>query len=73
MFGVSTTEVVEKTQTIPVLELLENDNSLFEGTVSPIKGEYDLVDPPLFFDVLSRFVSHSNDVSTTSFMELSIF
>ena len=66
MFGVSTIEVVEETQTILALKLLEDDGSLFEGTVSPIKGASDLVDPPLSFDVLSRFVSRSNDVSIAS-------
>ena len=73
MFGVSTIEVLEMTQTLPVPELLEDDNSLFEGIVSPIEGASDLVDPPLSFDVLSGFVSRSDDVFVTSFMDLSIF
>ena len=73
MFGVSTIEVVEETQTIPALEVLEDDGSLFEGTVSPVKGASDLVDPPISFDVLSGFVSRSDDVSIASFMDLSIF
>ena len=73
MFGVSTIEVLEGTQIIPVPELLEDDSSLFEGTVSPIEGAFDLVDPPLSFDVLSRFISRSDDVSVASFMDLSIF
>ncbi|KAL6321930.1 hypothetical protein AAG906_035834 [Vitis piasezkii] len=63
MFGVSTIEVLEGTQIIPVPELLEDDSSLFEGTVSPVEGAFDLVDPPLSFDVLSGFVSRSDDVS----------
>ncbi|KAL6342810.1 hypothetical protein AAG906_016645 [Vitis piasezkii] len=53
MFGVSTIEVLEGTQTLPVPELLEDDSSLFEGIVSPVEGASDLVDPPLSFDVLS--------------------
>ena len=73
MFGVSTTEVVEESQTIPVPELLKDDGSLFEGTVSPVEGASDLVDPHLFFDVLSGFISRSDDVSIASFMDLSIF
>ena len=73
MFGVSTIEVHEGTQIIPVPKLLEDDSSLFEGTVIPIEGASDLVDPPLSFDVLSGFVFHSNDVFITSFMDLSIF
>ena len=73
MFGMSTIEVLEGTQTIPVTELLEDDSSLFEGIVSPVEGASDLVDPPLSFDVLSGFVSSSDDVTITSFMDLSIF
>ncbi|RVW30332.1 hypothetical protein CK203_103718 [Vitis vinifera] len=34
---VSTIEIVEETQTIPVSELLEDDGSLFEATVSPVE------------------------------------
>ena len=73
MFGVSTIEVFEGTQTLPVSELPEDDSSLFEGIVSPVEGASDLVDPPLSFDVLSGFVSRSDDVSVASFMDLSIF
>ncbi|KAJ9697179.1 hypothetical protein PVL29_009102 [Vitis rotundifolia] len=73
MFGVSTIEVVEETQTVPAPEFLEDDGSLFEGTISPVEGASDLVDPPLSFDVLSGFVSRSDDVSIASFMDLSIF
>ena len=51
MFRVSTIEVVEETQTIPIPELLEGDSSLFESIVSLIDGAFDLVDPPLSFDV----------------------
>ena len=73
MFGVSTIEILERTQTIPIPELLEDDNSLFEGTISPVEGASDLVDPFLSFDVLLGFVSRSDNVSITSFMDLSIF
>ena len=52
---------------------LEDDGSLFEGTVSPIEGSSDLVDLSLSFDVLLGFVSRSDDVSIASFMDLSIF
>ena len=69
----STTKVVEETQTILVLELLEDDNSLFESIVSPVEEVSNLVDLPLSFDVLSGYVSYSNDVSIVSFMDLSIF
>ncbi|RVW75857.1 Retrovirus-related Pol polyprotein from transposon 297 [Vitis vinifera] len=73
MFGVSTIEVFEGTQTLPVPGLPEDDSSLFEGIVSPVEGASDLVDPPLSFDVSSGFVSRSDDVSVASFMDLSIF
>ena len=73
MFGVSTIEVFEGTQTLPVPGLPEDDSSLFEGIVSPVEGASDLVDPLLSFDVLSGFVSRSNYVSVASFMDLSIF
>ncbi|RVW13463.1 Transposon Ty3-G Gag-Pol polyprotein [Vitis vinifera] len=73
MFGVSTIEVFEGTQTLLIPELPEDDSSLFEGIVSPVEGASDLVDPPLSFDVSSRFVSRSDDVSVASFMDLSIF
>ena len=69
----STTKVVEETQTILVLELLEDDNSLFESIVSPVEEVSNLVDLPLSFDVLSGYVSYSNDVSIVSFMDLIIF
>ena len=73
MFRVSTIEVLEGTQIIPVPELLDDDSSLFEGTVSSVEGASDLVDLPLSFDVLLGFVSRSDDVSVASFMDLSIF
>ena len=73
MFGVSTIEVLEGTQIIPVPELLEDDSSLFEGTVNPVEEVSHFVDPPLSFDVLSGFVSRFDDVSIASFMDLSIF
>ena len=38
-----------------------------------VVGESDVVDPPLSFDVLSGFVSRSDDVLAFSFMDLSIF
>ena len=38
-----------------------------------VVGESDVVDPPLSFDVLSRFVSRSDDVLAFSSMDLSIF
>ena len=45
---------------------------MFEGPIGPIEGVSDFVDPPLSFDVLSGFVSRSDDVHDSSFMDLSI-
>ena len=46
---------------------------LFEGTIGPVEGVFGFVDPLLSFDVLSGFISCSNDVHDSSFMDLSIF
>ena len=46
---------------------------MFDGPIGPVKGVSDFVDPPLSFDVLSRYVSRSDDVHDSSFMDLSIF
>ena len=73
MFGVSTIEVLDGPQTIPISELLKDDSSLFEGIVSLVEGAFDFMDLPLSFDVLSGFVSRFDDVSIASFMDLSIF
>ncbi|RVX02224.1 hypothetical protein CK203_025304 [Vitis vinifera] len=39
----------------------------------PVEGASDFMDPPLSFDALSGFVSHSDNVHDSSFMDLSIF
>ncbi|RVW60990.1 Retrovirus-related Pol polyprotein from transposon 17.6 [Vitis vinifera] len=51
MFGVSTIEVFEGTQTLPVPELPEDDSSLFEGIVSPYS--------PVSCDSISTSAPHS--------------
>ena len=58
-----------------LLEFIEGDivDDLFDGLVGPVEGVSDFVEPPLSFDVLSGFVSRSNDVHESSFMDLSIF
>ncbi|KAL6345697.1 hypothetical protein AAG906_017434 [Vitis piasezkii] len=53
-------------------ELLEDNNSLFEGIVSPVEGASDLVDPPLSFGILSD-LSPLDAVTIASFMDLNIF
>ncbi|RVX14839.1 hypothetical protein CK203_011941 [Vitis vinifera] len=48
-------------------------DSLFDSLVGLGEGASDFVDPPLSFDVLSRFVSRHDDVYDCSFMDLGIF
>ena len=43
---------------------------MFDG---PAEGASDFVDSPLSLDVLSGFVSHSDNVHDSLFMDLSIF
>ena len=50
-----------------IVDIASSDN------LGHVVGESDAVDPPLSFDVLSRFVSRSNDVLAFSSMDLSIF
>ena len=45
----------------------------FEDTFGFIEGASDFVDPPLSFDILSGFISCSDDVYDSSSMDLSIF
>ncbi|RVW16020.1 Retrovirus-related Pol polyprotein from transposon 412 [Vitis vinifera] len=73
LFKVSAIEVVEEIQTTPDPEFTEDDivvDGLFDGPVSLVEGVSDFVEPLLSFDVLSGFVSHSNDVHDSSFMDL---
>ena len=72
----SVIEVAEEIQTAPALEFSDDViviDDLFEGTIGPVEGASDFVDPPISFDVLSGFVSCSDDVHDSSFMDLSIF
>ncbi|RVW31200.1 hypothetical protein CK203_082905 [Vitis vinifera] len=75
LFRVSTIEIAEEIQTIPAPEFMDEDivDVLFDGPVGPIEGKSEFVDPPFSFDVLSGFISRSDDVSDSSFMDLSIF
>ena len=44
------------------------------GVTSPVVVEFEHVDPPLSFDVLSGFISRSDDVLTlSSYMDMSLF
>ncbi|KAL6316950.1 hypothetical protein AAG906_024488 [Vitis piasezkii] len=76
LFGVSAIEVAEDIQTILALELMEDVTigaDEFEDTFGFIEGTSDFVDPPLSFDILSGFISRSNDVYDSVSMDLSIF
>ena len=76
LFGVSAIEVAEDIQTTPDREFTKDDivvDGLFDGPVGLVEGASEFVDSPLFFDVLSGFVSRSDNVHDSSFMDLSIF
>ena len=76
LFGVFVIELAEESLTVPALEIAEDAMvfyDLIDSYVGIVEGASDSVDPPLSFDVLSGFVSHSDIVSDVSFMDLSIF
>ena len=76
LFGVPAIEVVEEIQTVLVPDLMEDvivGDELCEDTFSFIEGASESVDLPLSFDILSRFISYSNDVYDSASMDLSIF
>ncbi|WJZ92420.1 hypothetical protein VitviT2T_011413 [Vitis vinifera] len=65
LFGVSAIEVAEEIQTTPYPEFTEDDivvDDLFDCPVGLVEGASNVVDPPLSFDVLSGFVSRSEDI-----------
>ena len=69
-------EIAEEILTAPAPEIAEDVLAVDDLSDSPIglvKGVSDFVDSPISFDVLSGFVSHHDDVSNFSFMDLSIF
>ena len=77
LFRVCVIKVAEEIPNALTLDFSNGDvivvDDLFEGLVGPIKKVSDFVDPPLSFDALSGFVSHSDNVHDSSFMDLSIF
>ncbi|KAL6316726.1 hypothetical protein AAG906_019657 [Vitis piasezkii] len=76
LFGVSVIEIAEEDQTVPAPELpafVIPTIDMYEGTVGPIEGASDSVDPPLSFDILSGFVTRFDCVSDDSVMDLSIY
>ena len=77
LFGILVIKIVEDVQLVPAPGLptaaAPNDD-VFVGVISLTMVESEYVDPPLSFDVSSRFVSRSNDVLTlSSHMDMSFF
>ena len=77
LFRVLAIEIVKDVQLVPAPGLptvIALDDDVFVGVASPTMVESEHVDPPLSFDVFSRFVSRSNDVLTlSSYMDMSFF
>ena len=69
--------MVDDVQLVPALGMLTTvppDDDVFMGATSPVVVESEHVDTPLSFDVLSGFVSRSDDVLTlSSYMDMSFF
>ena len=76
LFKVSTIKVVEEVQSVPALKLSKDVivvYDLFKGTIGPVEEASYFVDPTLSFKVLLGFISHSDNVYNSSFINLSIF
>ncbi|KAL6324861.1 hypothetical protein AAG906_018388 [Vitis piasezkii] len=76
LFEVSVIEIVDEILTATAPKSTEDAivvDDLFDGPVGLVEGASNFVDPPFLFDVLSGFVSRSDDVHDSSFMDLSIF
>ena len=76
LFKVSVIEIAEKIQTTLAPETSEDIivvDGLFDGHVDLVERASNFVDLPLSFYVLSGFVYRHDDVSNSSFMDLSIF
>ena len=69
--------MVDDVQLVPALGMLTTvppDDDVFMGATSSVVVESEHVDTPLSFDVLSGFVSRSDDVLTlSSYMDMSLF
>ena len=76
LFGVSAIEIVEDIQTVLAPELIEDvtvGDDEFEDTFGFIEGTSNFVNPPLSFDILLGFISHSDNVYDFVSIDLSIF
>ena len=68
----STIEIAKKIQTTPAPEFTDDVivvDDFYDGPVGLVERASDFVDLPLSFDVLSGFVSSSNNVHDSSFLE----
>ena len=75
MFGVLAIEMVKDVQLVITPKLVIDVtfvDDVHDDIVSLVVVESNFVDPPLSFNVLLGFVSHSN-VPISSFMDLSVF
>ena len=76
LFGVFVIEIAEEILATLAPESIENVldvDDLFDDPVGLVEGASKFVDPPLSFDMLLGFVSCSDDVHDSSFIDLSIF
>ena len=78
MFRVLAIEMVEDVQLVHAPGLLTDvthDDDVFKGVISPIMVKSKHVEhPPLSFDVMLGFVSHTNDAPTLStYVDMSLF
>ena len=76
LFRVFAIDVAKEIQTVLAPKIMEDvtvGDDLFEDTFSSIEGASDFVDLSLSFDILSRFISRSDDVYDSASMDLSIF
>ena len=64
---------IDSTPEMFCVDVALTDAFMFEGAVSPTVVVSDSVDSPLYFDVLSGFVSRVGDVLTSSYMDMSLF
>ena len=69
-------EVAEEIQIVLAPELMKDvavGDDLFEDIFSSIEGVSNFMDPPLSFDILSRFISRPDNVYDSASMDLSVF
>ena len=76
LFGVSIIKIAEEDQTVPAPKLpvfVVPTTDMYESTIGLVEGASHFMDPPLSFDILSGFVTHSDYVYDDSVMDLSIY